>query len=297
MSSSHRPIVFLTDFGLEDEFVGVCRTVIDRVAPEVKVTDLTHGVAPGDIRRGALALAAAVGYAAPSVFLAVVDPGVGTDRRAVALSAGDHFLVGPDNGLLWLAAERAGGVESAVDISNSRARLEPTMRTFHGRDIFSPVAARLAGGEDISGLGEEIGPELLTTLALPVPGIGEGSVTATVLAADRYGNLLLNVGPDDLENSFLKHGMRVSLDQLAIDEAAAVGDRDPGETTPDETTTGSAGRGLREVPFVAAFGEVEPGEALLYPDSSGALSLAVNRGDASAVFELGPDDRIRLRPA
>ncbi len=270
-----RPILFLTDFGYEDEFTGVCRAVIDRVTPEVKVIDLTHGIDPGEIRRGALALAAAVAYSAPAVLLAVVDPGVGTDRRAVALQAGPHHLVGPDNGLLWLAAQAAGGADRAWDISQSPARLEGTRRTFHGRDIFSPVAARLALGEDPDALGAEFDVEGLVRLELPQARVEEDLIEATVLAADRYGNLALNLGSELIAKSFLRPGGKVRIQ-----------------------AGGPAGPELADtVTFADAFGEVDAGEALLYPDSSGALSLAVNRGDAAAAFSLGPDDQIQLRPA
>jgi S-adenosylmethionine hydrolase len=276
LSPALRPVVFLTDFGHEDEFTGVCRVVIDRISPGVKVVDLSHGIPPGDIRRGALALAAAVDYAAPSVFLAVVDPGVGTSRRALAISAGSHFFVGPDNGLLWLAAERAGGVSAAFDVSDGPAHLEPLMHTFHGRDIFSPVAARLAAGDSPGSLGEEISPEEVIRIELPVAEVSGDQVAATVLARDRYGNLTLNVGPEQIERSFLAPG------------AGAFIETDPGAGNRD---TGMAVR------FVSAFGEVDEGEPLLYPDSSGSLALAVNLGDASEVFGLGPDDRVRLSPA
>lgn len=288
MSTVPRPVVFLTDFGYEDEFTGVCRVVIDRISPGTRVIDLTHGIAPGDVRRGALALAAAVDYAAPAVFLAVVDPGVGTARRALVLGAGEHFFVGPDNGLLWLAAERAGGVTAAFEISNSPARLEPVMRTFHGRDIFSPVAARLAAGHAPATLGEEIDPESVVRIELPVAEVTEDTVVVTVLAGDRYGNLMLNLGPEQIAQSFLAHGMSVSIEVDRDDErgsAARPASKPPAVPAP------------RKVAFVSAFGEVEAGEVLLYPDSSGSLALAVNRGDASALLGLEPDDRIRLSPA
>lgn len=268
-SASLRPVVFLTDFGYEDEFTGVCRVVIDRISPGTTVTDLTHGIRPGDIRQGALALAAAVDYAAPSVFLSVVDPGVGTSRRAVAFSAGSHFFVGPDNGLLWLAAERAGGVDSAVEISNSPVRLESAARTFHGRDLFSPVAARLAAGDPPTAHGEEIDPGSLVRLELPVAEVTGEAVVATVLARDRYGNLALNVGPKQIESSFL---------------------------APDVNVLVEVDRKQETVAFASAFGEVGEGEPLLYADSSGSLALAVNCGDAAAVFGLKPDDRVRLSP-
>ncbi len=270
-----RPVVFLTDFGYEDEFTGVCRIVVNRIAPEACVIDLTHGIEPGDVRRGALALAAAVPYSTPSVWLAVVDPGVGTDRRALVLRAGPHYFVGPDNGLLWPAAQSAGGVGRAWDISRSPARLEGGHRTFDGRDLFSPVAARLAAGEDPEGLGVEIGIDEPVRLELPVARVGDGLIEATVLASDRYGNLALNVGPDLIGRSFLVAGGKVRVE--AGNPASPI----PGSP----------------LSFVAAFGDVGQDEALLFADSSGSLSLAVNRGDAAAAFGLGPDDQLRLTPA
>ncbi len=269
------PILFLTDFGHEDEFTGICRTVIDRIAPQTKVVDLTHGIEPGDIRRGALALAAAIPYSAPAVFLAVVDPGVGTDRRAIAIRAGLHHLVGPDNGLLWLAAEAAGGVDRAFDISESPARLEQTRRTFHGRDIFSPVAARLALGEDPAGLGVEIEAGDLKRLELPVARVEERLIEVTVLVRDRYGNLALNLGSDLIGRTFLRPGTKLRI---------------------EAGTSDGVNDGV-EVCFAEAFGDVAEGEPLLYVDSSDSLSLAINRGDAAAAFDLGPDDQLLLRPA
>lgn len=271
LSERIRPILFLTDFGYEDEFAGVCGAVIDRIVPDAKVIDLTHGVSPGDIRRGAIALAAAVPYATASVFLAVVDPGVGTERRAVLLSAGGHHLVGPDNGLLWPAAEAAGGVDAAFDISESPVRLERTRRTFHGRDIFSPVAAHLALAADPAGLGTRIEPDSLVRLQLPVARVESGRIVATVLFSDRYGNLTLNIGSGLIDGSFLRPGARVRI-----------------EAGPGTAST---------VVFAAAFGDVPAGDALLYPDSSGSLSLAVNRGDAAGLFGLESDDEVVLSPA
>ena len=158
-------ITFLTDYGLTDDFVGVCHGVIARVCPQARVIDLTHGVPRGDVRAGGLILQGALPYLPVGVHLAVVDPGVGSDRRAVALGTADgRALVGPDNGLLWLAAERAGGVIEAVDIGRSPFALEPVSATFHGRDIFAPVAARLAAGVALAEVGEACDPEALMRL-------------------------------------------------------------------------------------------------------------------------------------
>src|SRR3954449_13015018 len=154
------PVTFLSDYGLADEFVGVCHAVIARIAPEARVIDLSHGIPRHDVRSGALVLARALPYAPPGVHLAVVDPEVGARRRAVALLTAEEerLLVGPDNGLLMPAAERFGGVLEAVEISTSPWRLEPVSATFHGRDLFAPVAARLAGGEALAAAGTPLAP-------------------------------------------------------------------------------------------------------------------------------------------
>ncbi|HTU16269.1 MAG TPA: SAM-dependent chlorinase/fluorinase [Solirubrobacterales bacterium] len=265
-----RPLSFLTDFGGEDEFAGVCRAVVDRVDPSIRVIDVTHGIAAGDVRRGALALASFVPYSAPAVHLAVVDPGVGTDRRAIAIEAGDHHLVGPDNGLLLLAADRLGGASRAFEISESPYRLSPTHRTFHGRDIFAPVAAELARGLPLEEMGTEIDATGLVRLDLPEARLENDLLTVHVLTVDHYGNLLLDAGPAVILESFLRDGERVSVEIV------------------DRPTV--------EVPFGAAFGDVRAGYPVLFPDSSGSLSLAVNRGHAASLFGLEPDDELRIRP-
>ena len=268
---SSRPISFLTDFGFEDEFTGVCRAVIDRIDPSLKVIDVTHGIAPGDIRRGALALAAYVPYAAPSVHLAVVDPGVGTDRRAVAIEAGDHFLVGPDNGLLMPAADRLGGAVRAFEISDSPHRLGTAHHTFHGRDIFSPVAAELAGGAVIDEMGSEIDPGTLVRLDLPEARLDGDLLITHVLVVDRYGNMTLDSGPEIILESFLRDGERVTVE------------------IKDRPTV--------EVPFGSTFGDVAPGYPVFFPDSSGSLALAVNLGDAASLFGLETGQQLRLSPS
>jgi S-adenosylmethionine hydrolase len=162
-------VTLLTDYGYEDEFVGVCHGVIARLAPAVRVIDVTHGVARHDVRSGALILRRALPYLPPGVHLAVVDPGVGGERRAVALRTADEdrLLVGPDNGLLSLAAASFAGAVEAVDVSHSPHRLEPVSATFHGRDTFAPVAARLAEGAPLAEAGEPIDPADLVALELP----------------------------------------------------------------------------------------------------------------------------------
>lgn len=255
------PILFLSDFGYEDEYAGACRAVAERFAPGVRVIDLTHGIAPGDVRRGALALAAATERSGPAVYLAVVDPGVGTERRGLALRAGDCFLVGPDNGLLTLAAERLGGVAEAADITGTPLRLEPVAPTFHGRDVFTPVAAHLAAGRPLRAAGEPLDGEPVA-LELPQPRREGEALIAHVLYLDRFGNAILDAAPEELAG------------------ASAMWLEGAGES--------------RELPVVRAFGEVEPGAAALFTDSSGRLGLAVNGGSAAARFALERDTEVRL---
>ena len=177
-----RPITFLSDYGYADEFAGVCRAVIARIAPESPVIDLTHGVAPRDVLGGALMLADALPHAPAGVHLAVVDPGVGSERRAIAVRVADEdrVLVGPDNGLLSPALEALGGAVEAVDLAASPFRLEPVSATFHGRDLFAPVAARLAGGATLAEAGESLAPDSLARLELPLARVEADRVVAEV---------------------------------------------------------------------------------------------------------------------
>jgi S-adenosylmethionine hydrolase len=248
---------FLTDYGLDDEFVGVCHGVIARIAPDARVIDLTHGIARHDVRAGALALRRAVPYLPDGVLLAVVDPGVGGPRRGIALRAGAQLLVGPDNGLLAPAAARLGGVVEAVDLARSPWRLEPVSATFHGRDVFAPVAAHLAAGGALAEAGEPVDPASLVELALPEPRRDGGALVAHAVAFDTYGNVLLDATGADLP-----------------DRAAHV-----------------AGR-----PAVVGrtFGDAGAGGLLVYEDASGALALAVNQGSAREELGLRVDDEVRI---
>src|SRR5438128_470580 len=169
-------VTLLTDYGLGDEFVGVCHGVIARIVPELRVIDVTHGIDRHDVRHGALALRNALPHLPVGVHVAIVDPQVGTERRAVAVRCDDgRVLVGPDNGLLSLAWDRAGGALEAVDISRSKHRLEPVSATFHGRDVFAPVAAHLAAGEELRDAGDPLAVEELTVLELPQPSVEGGT--------------------------------------------------------------------------------------------------------------------------
>jgi S-adenosyl-L-methionine hydrolase (adenosine-forming) len=251
-------VTLLTDYGLQDEYVGVCHGVIARIAPEARVIDLTHGVPRHAIRACALALRRALPFTPPGVHVAVVDPGVGGPRRGIALRCGDRLLVGPDNGLLIPAAEHLGGVEEAVDLASSPWLLDPVSATFHGRDVFAPVAAHLALGEPLARAGEPLAPERLVAPALPEPRREGVALVAHALAFDIYGNVLLD---------------------------ASGGDLPPGERV--EVAGRRVARGR-------TFGDVPDGELLLYEDSSGALALAVNGGSARDELGLRLDDEVRI---
>ncbi len=255
------PITFLSDYGYDDEFAGACRVVIERLAPGTPVLDLTHGITPGDVRRGAIALAAAAPHAGPSVHLAVVDPGVGTDRRAVAIESGKSFLVGPDNGLLSLAAGALGGVTRAIDISASPLNLDPVAPTFHGRDVFAPVAAHLAMGHPLATAGEEMDPSFLEPLELPAPARDGQTLVAHVLYADGFGNVVLDATPDDI----------------------------PLDTGPVLV------EGMGEAPRGRTFADGEGG-LVVYDDSAGRLALAIDGGSAAATFGLERDSEVRISP-
>ncbi|HYU16122.1 MAG TPA: SAM-dependent chlorinase/fluorinase [Candidatus Acidoferrum sp.] len=266
-----RPITFLSDYGYEDEFAGVCRAVISQIAPEAPLIDLTHGIGRQDVRQGAIALANALPLCPPGIHLAVVDPGVGSARRAVAVAVGgeDRFLVGPDNGLLSRAIDRLGGATAAVDLARSPFRLEPVSATFHGRDLFAPVAAHLSLGATLAEAGEAIEPSTLSSLELPEPAIDEARVVAHSIHQDAFGNVTL-----DLDASMLSAGPLAPGERLEV-------------RAPD---------GRFEALWARTFSDVEPGDILLYEDSSGALALSVNGGSAAGLMNLNPDDEVELRP-
>jgi S-adenosylmethionine hydrolase len=265
-------ITFLSDYGYEDEYVGICHAVIARIAPDARVIDLGHGVPRHDIAHGAAVLANALPYTPAGVHLAVVDPGVGSTRKAVAVrtAVGPRVLVGPDNGLLGRAIDRFGGAAEAVDVSLSPARLKPVSATFHGRDVFAPVAAHLALGEDLSSLGDPLAPGELTALEVPAAVVEPGvRAEASVLDVDRFGNVALELGGDELLESGLKLGrpVRVEARGLALDAVYAL-----------------------------TFADVPTNGLLVYLDSFGRLALAVNRGSAAERLQVGPGDRVVVLP-
>jgi hypothetical protein len=260
-----RVVTLLTDYGYEDEFVGVCHGVIARLAPAVRVIDVTHGVARHDVRSGALILRRALPYLPAGVHVAVVDPGVGGERRAVALRTADEdrLLVGPDNGLLSLAAASFAGAVEAVDVSHSPHRLEPVSATFHGRDTFAPVAARLAEGAPLAEAGEPINPADLVALELPRARAEGSDVVSHALAFDRFGNVVLGLEHEELTALGLRLGDGVVVN----------------------------GQDAR---YASTFVDVAPGDLLLYEDAYRVLSLAVNRGSAAERLGLDLDAEVRI---
>ena len=264
-------VSLLTDYGDEDEFVGVCHAVMRGIAPDVPIVDLTHGIPRYGVRQGAIVLHNALPYVPVGVHVAIVDPQVGTERRGIALRTGDgRMLVGPDNGLLSLAWEKSGGVVEAVDISRSPHRLEPVSATFHGRDIFAPVAAHLAVGAELAEAGQHVEPDELQVLALPQPEVSEGNVVAHVLLVDRFGNASLDVSHADLAGSGLSLGKPIEIEVEGGERFIAT--------------------------FAQTFADVRPGDVILYEDAYRMLAIAVNRGDAASALRLSPDARVVLRP-
>ena len=263
-------ITLLTDYGRSDDFVGVCHAVIARIAPDVRVIDLSHGIARHDARDGALVLRNTLPYLPVGVHVAIVDPQVGTERRAVALKTEDgRIFVGPDNGVLSLAWQEAGGVTDAVDVTRSPHRLEPVSATFHGRDVFCPVAAHLAIGAELGEAGEPLDPDELQRIELPKPRTEGDTLLAHVLSVDRFGNASLNVSHEDLAGTGITLGGQVEI--LSGTEHFHAG-------------------------VTQTFADVRPGDILVYEDSYRALSIAINRGNAAATLQLAPESEVRITP-
>jgi S-adenosylmethionine hydrolase len=255
-------ISLTTDYGLSDGFVAACHGVIARVAPAVRVIDVTHLVDPGDVRGGAAVLAQTVPYLPPAVHVAVVDPGVGTARRGIAVGTPGGILVGPDNGLLLDAADALGGVDTVVELANRDWFAATVSPTFHGRDIFAPVAARLASGAPLDEAGPRVDPGDLVRLPEPVVRVGEGWLEAEVLTIDRFGNVQLAAPADAL---------------------AGLG---------RELTVGG-------VPAVrgGTFADAPPGKLVVYADSADRVAVAVNGGRAVVVLSCAQGDTLRIADA
>lgn len=250
----YRHISFLSDYGSTDEFAGVCRGVIMRIAPEATVIDVTHGIRPQDVHEGALVLSRAVGYLPLGVHLAVVDPGVGSGRLPVVVVAADgSVLVGPDNGLLLPAAARLGGVVAARCIENPDLVLPNPSKTFHGRDVFAPAAAHLAVGVEPGEFGPAVPPEALVQVLIPPARRHHDHFHGKVQHVDRFGNLQLNVAGSELAGAGLAVG---ALLEVRLE-----------------------GRRIL-VPFKETYASVARGQLVLAEDSDGLISLAVSHGSA-----------------
>jgi S-adenosylmethionine hydrolase len=259
-------VTLLSDFGTRDTYAGVVEGAILHVAPDARVLHLTHGVPPGDVAQGARALADAVPHVPVGIHFAVVDPGVGTDRRALVLASGDgRLFVGPDNGLLVAAAERCGGIVAAHELVVPR----DASPTFHGRDVFAPAAGRLALGESPASLGEAVDPGELVRLTVLEAIVEAGRLRAPCVHVDRFGNCALAAGATDLEEAGLVAGSAIALAVRGLPRGAA-----------------QRGR---------TFADVPPGALVVLVDSAGAAALCINGGDAASELRLAIGDDVELR--
>lgn len=270
MSERFDTISFLSDYGTADEFVGVVKSVIRSIAPHVTVLDITHEVPPYSVKAGSLTLARSVQYLCPGVVLAVVDPGVGTARRGVAIEVGggESYLVGPDNGLLAPAVGLVGGATAAVELTNPEYQLEAPGATFAGRDVFAPAAAYLCSGLPLDELGQAIDPASLLPGVMPLPREEDGALVGQVLWIDRYGNCQLNLDPEQLEGWPERVQLRWSGPQA----------------------------GVRAVSRATNFEELGRGHVGLVVDSYGLLAVAVAQGSASDLLGLDAGDEVALTP-
>ena len=269
MGRHHDTVSFLSDYGLVDEFVGVVHSVIRSLAPHVGVVDVTHGVGAHDVRAGSLALVRSVQYLAPGVVLAVVDPGVGTERRAVAVEVadGEAAFVGPDNGLMAPAVAMVGGATRAVELTNAAYQLAAPGPTFAGRDVFAPAAAHLCNGVDLAELGPLVDPITLRPGILPLTRQEDERLIGEVLWVDGFGNVQLNVDPAEIEPMGDRVTLRWGAEQV---------------------------RTARRAP---TYGALKAGEVGLVIDSYGLVSVALDRRSAAEELRLRPGDAVILEAA
>jgi S-adenosylmethionine hydrolase len=262
-------VTFLSDFGLQDDFVGTCHGVMKRIAPDVEIIDITHGIPPQHVLQGALVLANTTPYMPEGIHLAVVDPGVGGSRRPLALRSGDgRVFVGPDNGLLIPAAEQTGGIAAVHELANADYALDTVSRTFHGRDLFAPAAAHLAAGVALEALGPPLAADALAHLDLPSPEIGENRIRATVLYIDRFGNVQLNLNREHLQQAAVLPGTTVEI-ELGLERYYAVAAR--------------------------TFADARKGDVILYEDAYRNIALAISGGNAASLFAAAPGQEVRIR--
>lgn len=262
------PISFISDFGHGDEFVGVVHGVLAKLAPESRVIDIGHGIRRGDVRAGALALTRAIQYLPEGVCLAVVDPGVGSARKAIAAETPWGSFVGPDNGLLSPAVALMGGASRIVSIENPEAMIPSPGQTFHGRDVFAPAAALLASGEAaIDDLGPAMSGDEVIPLLLPLAEVEGSTVSGEAWWVDRFGNVQTNISPEDLEGVGLGAGDAVTL---------------------------RIGASIHSLRWVSSYADVEEGEPLLHVDSAGLMAVAVRSGRAEEELNLAEGVSVRL---
>ena len=260
-------VSFLSDFGLQDDFVGTCHGVIKRIAPETQIIDITHGIPAQQILQGALVLASTLPYVPAGVHLAVIDPGVGSSRRALALRDEEgRFFVGPDNGLLIPAADRAG-IAAAHELASPEYALETISRTFHGRDLFAPAAAHLSLGVAIGELGPPIDADALVRLDLPQPELGPDKIGATVLYVDSFGNIALNITREHVAEVGIVPGTQVEL-ELGGERFYAVAAR--------------------------TFADARAGDIMLYEDSYRNMSVAISGGNAAEMLHARAGQSLRI---
>ena len=262
-------VTFLSDFGLQDDFVGTCHGVMKTIAPDVEIIDVTHGIPPQQVLQGALVLANTTPYMPVGVHLAVVDPGVGSARRPVAIRSGDgRVFVGPDNGLLVPAADRVGGIDAVHELANPQYALDSVSRTFHGRDLFAPAAAHLAAGVSVDELGPPLAADALARLELPQADVGENRIRATVLYIDRFGNVQLNLTREHMQQAEVSPGTTVEV-ELSLERYYAVAAR--------------------------TFADARKGDVILYEDSYRNIALALSGGNAAELFGAAPGQEVRIR--
>jgi S-adenosylmethionine hydrolase len=273
-------ISILSDFGLEDTYVAAMKAVLHTIAPSEKLLDLTHDVPPGDVMRGALELWRIAPFLpSGTVILGVVDPGVGTERKAIAFRNDKFTCVGPDNGLFgYLLDEKA--LISAVELSNKEYQMKQASMTFHGRDIFAPAAAYLATGVPLT----EFGPHIEALIRLPQPALkieDGGVIRGEILYSDRFGNLVTSIG------KLSRHGSILVCDPwIGENKLREIKTPDPSISLPDGS----------EIKLMKAFGDVPEGSLTAYIGSSGLLEIAVNSGSASESTGLQRGDHIELKP-
>jgi S-adenosyl-L-methionine hydrolase (adenosine-forming) len=260
VTAMSRPISFLSDFGYADEFVGVVHGVLSKMAPESRVIDVNHSIRRGDIRAAALAMTRAIQYLPEGVGLVVVDPGVGSDRRALAVETDWGFFVGPDNGVLSPPVAMMGGAHKMVSIENPEARIPSPGETFHGRDVFAPAAGLLASGDaSIDELGPPVAPDAVVPLLLPLPEVSAGLVSGEAWWVDGFGNVQTNIGPDDLQSIGFEPGAVVTV---------------------------RIGASIHTMPWVNVYSDVDPGSPMIHVDSSGLVAISIRDGSAGDEMHL-----------